>query len=357
MVACTVHAGVQTMHKIELGLDWKLPKLAYFGNFGHGPSVMSHIRTLHGIHAADAANEQAIEWPPPKPVTATERPVNVPKPAPGADPTLKPAPTPKVAKPAAKPTSSQPQPRMPPHQSADAARSAEETFERGRHLYAGKIVPRDLVEAVRLFRTTADEGHALSQGMLGACYLLGDGVPPDLGEAARWFRLAADQGEVGAQMMLGRILVGDFPVDARVRTDIRAGAKLLAGAAQCTDPTFAGIRIEALQILQSHADKHEVVWACCIGCGAIHGLKRCEKCDKALFFRIACMRQMWPTHKRCCKEWAAEEPPGATKDFEDAVDVMTLPSKELKRRLDRRKISYAGVLERTELVALLQSAI
>ncbi|KAJ1637423.1 hypothetical protein T492DRAFT_834490 [Pavlovales sp. CCMP2436] len=98
MVACTVHAGVQTMHKIELGLDWKLPKLAYFGNFGHGPSVMSHIRTLHGIHAADAANEQAIEWPPPKPVTATERPVNVPKPAPGADPTLKPAPTPKELK-------------------------------------------------------------------------------------------------------------------------------------------------------------------------------------------------------------------------------------------------------------------
>jgi len=142
-----------------------------------------------------------------------------------------------------------------------------------------------------------------------------------------------------------------------VPVDLRAGAKLLARAAHCADPDFAPFRLNALEVLRKHVDKLEVVWACCIGCGATHGLKRCEKCGKARFCGMACMRQMWPTHKRCCKEWAAEEPPGATKDFEDAVDVMTLPSKELKRRLDRRKISYAGVLERTELVALLQSAI
>ena len=37
-------------------------------------------------------------------------------------------------------------------------------------------------------------------------------------------------------------------------------------------------------------------------------------------------------------------------------DVASLPVKELKRRLDRRNISYAGVLERPELVALLENA-
>jgi len=153
------------------------------------------------------------------------------------------------------------------------------------------------------------------------------GVPLDDGEAARWFRLAADQAdrcEVSAQMMLGRMLLGDVPDDAREPEDLRAGAKLLARAAQSVAPQYASARLDALEALRRHADKREVVWACCIGCGATHGLKRCEKCGKARFCGMACMRQMWPTHKRCCKEWAAqhnfEEAP-APKDSEDAVDV------------------------------------
>mmetsp|Transcript_45848 Transcript_45848/g.105754 ORF Transcript_45848/g.105754 Transcript_45848/m.105754 type:complete len:154 (+) Transcript_45848:625-1086(+) len=153
------------------------------------------------------------------------------------------------------------------------------------------------------------------------------------------------------------MLLVEMSADARTPADLREGALHIACAAKCTEPQYTELCPEALDELRKHTDKREVVWACCIGCGATHGLKRCDKCGKARFCGMDCMRQTWPTHKRCCKEWAAEEPPGATKDFEDAVDVMTLPSKELKRRLDRRKISYAGVLERTELVALLQSAI
>ncbi|KAJ1637386.1 hypothetical protein T492DRAFT_860009 [Pavlovales sp. CCMP2436] len=60
---------------------------------------------------------------------------------------------------------------------------------------------------------------------------------------------------------------------------------------------------------------------------------------------MACMRQMWPTHKRCCKEWTEQrnfEEATAPKDSEDAVDVATPPMKELKRMLDRLKISYTG---------------
>jgi hypothetical protein len=37
-------------------------------------------------------------------------------------------------------------------------------------------------------------------------------------------------------------------------------------------------------------------------------------------------------------------------------DVASLPVEELKRRLDGRKISYAGAIERSELVELLEHA-
>ncbi|KAJ1630011.1 hypothetical protein T492DRAFT_102173 [Pavlovales sp. CCMP2436] len=76
------------------------------------------------------------------------------------------------------------------------------------------------------------------------------------------------------------------------------------------------------------------------------------------FCSSACIRQMWPTRKRCCKDWADQrDSQQAPKDPGEAVDLASLPINELKSRLDRLRISYAGVLERAELVALLQSAI
>jgi hypothetical protein len=36
--------------------------------------------------------------------------------------------------------------------------------------------------------------------------------------------------------------------------------------------------------------------------------------------------------------------------------MASLPAKELTRRLDRRKISYAGVIERSVLIALIELA-
>ncbi|KAJ1629273.1 pre-RNA processing PIH1/Nop17-domain-containing protein [Pavlovales sp. CCMP2436] len=103
MVASTVHEGVQKLHKIELGADWKLPKLTYFGNFGHGPSVMTHNKTAHDKQAADAAVEPAAEPTPPKPAAGPERRASAPKPAPSAAPAPKSAPAPEAATPAAKP--------------------------------------------------------------------------------------------------------------------------------------------------------------------------------------------------------------------------------------------------------------
>ncbi|KAJ1635072.1 hypothetical protein T492DRAFT_864006, partial [Pavlovales sp. CCMP2436] len=91
---------------------------------------------------------------------------------------------------------------------------------------------------------------------------------------------------------------------------------------------------------------------------------QCTRCRVARFCSSACMRLSWPAHKQCCARWAEEgdnhssSAPAAVAEEEEEreeEEVPTfLPIKKLKRRLDRFKISYAGVLERCELVALLE---
>jgi len=118
---------------------------------------------------------------------------------------------------------------------------------------------QDYYEGARWFRLAANQGIARAQYSLGRCYFAGDGLVQGFEEAARWLRLGADQDHAIGQVMLGKMLVGDGPGYARVPADIPAGAKLLARAAQCTDPRFARERIEALAALLRHADKREVV--------------------------------------------------------------------------------------------------
>lgn len=61
----------------------------------------------------------------------------------------------------------------------------------------------DYVEAIRLYRLAADQGHAAAQYNLGTMHRDGEGVPQNYAEALRWFRLAADQGQAEAQTNLG----------------------------------------------------------------------------------------------------------------------------------------------------------
>jgi len=102
------------------------------------------------------------------------------------------------------------------------------------------------------------------------------------------------------------MLLVEMSADARTPADLREGALHIACAAKCTEPQYTELCPEALDELRKHTDKREVVWACCIGCGATHGLKRCAKCDKARSCGMACIRRMWSTHNRCCKEWAEQ---------------------------------------------------
>ena len=49
----------------------------------------------------------------------------------------------------------------------------------------------DYVQAVKLFRQLAEQGHQWAQRRLGSMYAEGKGVPQDYQEALKWYRLAA----------------------------------------------------------------------------------------------------------------------------------------------------------------------
>ena len=76
--------------------------------------------------------------------------------------------------------------------------------EHGQRYQAGDGgVRRDYAEAVRWYRRSAEQGHALGQAFLGFMYSTGRGVRQDAAEAARWYQRSADQGHSLGQNNLG----------------------------------------------------------------------------------------------------------------------------------------------------------
>ncbi len=67
---------------------------------------------------------------------------------------------------------------------------------------AGRAVPRDTAEAVRLFRLSAEAGTPEAQTNLAIMLANGRGVAKDEAEAERLWRLAARQGNITAQQRL-----------------------------------------------------------------------------------------------------------------------------------------------------------
>jgi TPR repeat protein len=85
------------------------------------------------------------------------------------------------------------------------AYAAKFEFSLGQLYSDGRGTARDLVEAAKWFRISADRGLRASQVMLGQAYANGLGVPLDSAEAAKWYRKAAEQGHKIAQYRLGRM--------------------------------------------------------------------------------------------------------------------------------------------------------
>ncbi len=77
--------------------------------------------------------------------------------------------------------------------------SVEEAFKRGEKAYE----EQNLTEAMRWYKTAADQGHAQAQLHVGNLYTDGEGVTQDYEEALRWFRKAAEQGDNEALNNIG----------------------------------------------------------------------------------------------------------------------------------------------------------
>jgi TPR repeat protein len=63
----------------------------------------------------------------------------------------------------------------------------------------GEGVPKNLVEAAKYFKLSADQGHAAGQNNYGFALKYGEGVPKNLVESAKYLKLSADQGNAAAK--------------------------------------------------------------------------------------------------------------------------------------------------------------
>ena len=97
----------------------------------------------------------------------------------------------------------------------------------GNAYFDGYGVPRNDVEAVRLFTKSADLGDALAMDDLGACYTFGSGVPKDESEAVKWFSASAALGDPTGVARLGF----HYRIGAGVPKDEAKGVELLQKAA------------------------------------------------------------------------------------------------------------------------------
>ena len=79
-------------------------------------------------------------------------------------------------------------------------------FELGAMHHHAFGMPRDGLEAARLYRLAAEQGHPEAQAALGVAYQTGSIVLRNVSEAAKWYRLAAEQGHVDARAALGQML-------------------------------------------------------------------------------------------------------------------------------------------------------
>ena len=84
-------------------------------------------------------------------------------------------------------------------------RDLQAQTELGERYEQGRDVRQDDKEALRWYRTAAEQGDARGQEEVGDMFRDGRGVPQDYGQALHWYRQAADQGYAGAQNDLGTL--------------------------------------------------------------------------------------------------------------------------------------------------------
>ena len=115
-------------------------------------------------------------------------------------------------------------------------------------LYAsGDGVPQDYQESLKWLRKAADPeqgNNAGAQYNLGCAYRDGEGVTADDTEAVKWWRLAAEQGDADAQYALAMAYIGGKGVPLPVSATALMGAVELLRKAAAQGHTKAKMALE-----------------------------------------------------------------------------------------------------------------
>jgi len=98
----------------------------------------------------------------------------------------------------------------------------------------GEGVKQDHAEAVKWYQKAADRGIVEAQIALGACYENGKGVEKSISEAVKWYRMAADRKNPEAQYKLGYCYetYGEIRSDDKAAIWYRRAAELGSAEAQ-----------------------------------------------------------------------------------------------------------------------------
>ena len=79
------------------------------------------------------------------------------------------------------------------------------SYQLGKLYLQGKEMPKNIEKAIQYLTSSAETGNSFSQYLLGKTYLLGKDVPKDKEEAIKWLRLSAEQGNEYAKFFLDNI--------------------------------------------------------------------------------------------------------------------------------------------------------
>ena len=99
--------------------------------------------------------------------------------------------------------------------------NADAQFNLGECYYFGYGVEQSYEEAVKWYRKAANQGHARAQCNLGICYYNGRGVEQSYEEAVKWFRKAANQGHARAQFNLGECYYFGYGVEQSYEEEVK----------------------------------------------------------------------------------------------------------------------------------------
>lgn len=156
--------------------------------------------------------------------------------------------------------------------------------------------PANQVEAARLFRIIAEQGHTLGQCSLGGCFWSGDGVEKNIERARHWYGKAASQGHVNAMHNYASLLIENAWEKYGTNVSVYPEAmywyrKSAAGGHE--------------QTVTAVADLEQLVSENCANCGtgkdSCEKLLKCKKCQAAYYCGRSCQREHWQMgHKTAC---------------------------------------------------------